>query len=275
MRPLRLSAGVGAASIVLLALPLSSAQAANSIEISGTAEATGSAGTSIVSGDTFAFSYSLDLDSVETGTAASGNTFNNAVTSFTMSAGAGNTGTWSPSGVNWLISPVHNLVTNQNSDSLTLQVQATNAPAINGEAFLDVGITLLWNQTDVDIQQVPNGDNLGDALGTLSPDVGAASFFFEMRDTSFQSAPFVATATPAAGPASQETAGAPPPVLQQFGKEQGASCDTIAPASVNIGGAPAGGWGESWAQWMNNGLGGPVCTRTLFYSNSRGKWIID
>jgi hypothetical protein len=36
----------------------------------------------------------------------------------------------------------------------------------------------------------------------------------------------------------------------------------------------SGGWGESWAQWMNAGQGGAVCTRTLFYSAAQSRWIV-
>ena len=28
-------------------------------------------------------------------------------------------------------------------------------------------------------------------------------------------------------------------------------------------GYPIGGWSKSWSQWINNGTGGPVCTRTV------------
>jgi hypothetical protein len=43
---------------------------------------------------------------------------------------------------------------------------------------------------------------------------------------------------------------------------------------LNWGGAGSGGWGNSWAQWANGGSGGPVCTRTLVYSNSSSRWIV-
>jgi hypothetical protein len=65
-----------------------------------------------------------------------------------------------------------------------------------------------------------------------------------------------------------------PPVLQQFGKPASAPCDAAAPATLNWGGAGSGGWGESWAQWMNGGLGGAVCTRTLVYNTTQAKWVV-
>lgn len=64
----------------------------------------------------------------------------------------------------------------------------------------------------------------------------------------------------------------PPPVLQQFGRPASGTCDEAAPISLNWGGAAAGGWGDSWAAWMNNGRGGAVCTRTLVYAPNLGRW---
>jgi hypothetical protein len=66
----------------------------------------------------------------------------------------------------------------------------------------------------------------------------------------------------------------PPPVLQQFGMPSSGTCDASAPVMLNWGGAGSGGWGNSWAQWANGGNGGPVCTRTLVYSNSASRWIV-
>ena len=66
----------------------------------------------------------------------------------------------------------------------------------------------------------------------------------------------------------------PPPVLQQVGLLHGASCTEFASEALNWAGVSGGGWGESWAQWMNGGMGGPVCTRTLVYSNALSRWTV-
>ena len=68
--------------------------------------------------------------------------------------------------------------------------------------------------------------------------------------------------------------GGTPPVMQQFGMPSSGTCDAAAPVMLNWGGAGSGGWGNSWAQWANGGNGGPVCTRTLVYSNAAGRWIV-
>jgi hypothetical protein len=69
--------------------------------------------------------------------------------------------------------------------------------------------------------------------------------------------------------------GKPPPgVIQQFGLPPEGTCDEAASSSLNWAGVPSGGWAMSWAQWMNAGLGGAVCTRMLNYSNAQGGWVL-
>jgi len=69
-------------------------------------------------------------------------------------------------------------------------------------------------------------------------------------------------------PATSGTTSSPAPVVQQFGLPATGTCDEAAPAALNVAGVSSGGWGISWAQWMNDGAGGPVCTRTLGYVGS-------
>lgn len=66
----------------------------------------------------------------------------------------------------------------------------------------------------------------------------------------------------------------PAPIIQQFGKPASGTCDPIAPESLNWAGVASGGWGESWAQWMNGGSGGAVCTRTLVYRSAQSIWVV-
>ena len=65
----------------------------------------------------------------------------------------------------------------------------------------------------------------------------------------------------------------PAPETQQFGLPASGTCEEAAPADLNWAGVPSGGWGMSWAQWMNAGSGGVVCTRTLSYIGSG--WTIN
>lgn len=82
------------------------------------------------------------------------------------------------------------------------------------------------------------------------------------------------TLVPPAGGGGAETPESPEPLVQQFGMPTSGTCDVAAPAILNWGGAGSGGWGSSWAEWMNGGAGGAVCTRTLVYSNALGHWIV-
>lgn len=68
---------------------------------------------------------------------------------------------------------------------------------------------------------------------------------------------------------------APGPHIQQFGVPESGTCDEAASDDLNWSGVESGGWGESWAQWINDGEGGFVCTRTLVYNTSQGAWEVD
>lgn len=66
----------------------------------------------------------------------------------------------------------------------------------------------------------------------------------------------------------------PAPIIQQFGKPRTGTCDAAAPQSLNWSGVASGGWSETWGEWMNDGKGGAVCTRTLVYSTAQSRWIV-
>lgn len=66
----------------------------------------------------------------------------------------------------------------------------------------------------------------------------------------------------------------PADVLQQVSPGADGTCSAIDASSLNIGGAGSGGWGRSWAQWVNDGRGGAVCTRTLTYSDDLGHYVV-
>lgn len=68
--------------------------------------------------------------------------------------------------------------------------------------------------------------------------------------------------------------GGPPPILQQLPAPDSGSCDLVI-TTYDWGGSSAGGWSKSWAQWANDGNGGPVCTRTLIYSSALRHWIVQ
>jgi len=51
--------------------------------------------------------------------------------------------------------------------------------------------------------------------------------------------------------------------LQQVGVPTSGTCTDVPSNVGHWRGAPVGGWTLSWAQWINDGRGGPVCTREL------------
>ena len=75
------------------------------------------------------------------------------------------------------------------------------------------------------------------------------------------------------GGSSADSSSGPEAAMQQFGKPDSMTCNEAQPEGLNWSGVPSGGWGESWAQWMNGGNGGTVCTRTLSYVGSG--WTVN
>lgn len=51
--------------------------------------------------------------------------------------------------------------------------------------------------------------------------------------------------------------------IQQVGVPASGSCEDVPSTVGHWVGAPIGGWSLSWAPWINDGQGGPVCTREL------------
>jgi hypothetical protein len=72
---------------------------------------------------------------------------------------------------------------------------------------------------------------------------------------------------------SSDSAEAPPALLQQFGMLAQGTCDAAQPSGLDWSGVASGGWSESWAEWVNGGLGGAVCTRTLTYRPQLSAWV--
>ncbi len=75
------------------------------------------------------------------------------------------------------------------------------------------------------------------------------------------------------GSSSSESASATPaPVVQQFGMSGSGTCDANQPAGLDWAGVPSGGWSRSWAQWVNDGKGGAVCSRTVLFASE--SWTV-
>ena len=66
----------------------------------------------------------------------------------------------------------------------------------------------------------------------------------------------------------------PPAIIQQVGMPPSGSCADVVGTRFGSQTSIQGGWGQSWARWVNDGLGGAVCTRMLVYSNSQSRWVL-
>ena len=69
------------------------------------------------------------------------------------------------------------------------------------------------------------------------------------------------------------SAASPPDVLQHVGLPKSGSCADVDDSKLNWAGVNSGGWTPSWAQWANDGAGGEICGRTLYYAPS-GRWAV-
>ena len=69
-------------------------------------------------------------------------------------------------------------------------------------------------------------------------------------------------------------ASAHPDRLQQLPVPASGKCTDAISVDAKWDESLQGGWSLSWAQWMNDGKGGPVCTRTLQLDNSTGQWKV-
>lgn len=65
-----------------------------------------------------------------------------------------------------------------------------------------------------------------------------------------------------------------PDEFQQVGVPASGSCADVPSPVGHYPGFPFGGWSKSWAQWINNGAGGPVCTRELYFDQNASEWEI-
>jgi hypothetical protein len=182
---------VGAVVGAVLAFPTAaSALPAPTLTVAGTSTATVTAGTSVVIGDRFTWSLTIDLSSLSTSSSPSfGNTFNDAVIDFSVTASAGNVGSWDPAGVDWVIQPVHNLFVNANGNSVTVQIKPAStgptppaAAPIDGSPFLDLTIGLSWQDADLDAVWQAGTVTLEDWLGTTEPPLEAAAVTFRLRN---------------------------------------------------------------------------------------------
>lgn len=105
------------------------------------------------------------------------------------------------------------------------------------------------------------------AGGTALDDRGAGATWRTLgQDFSF----ITRVTTSSNGPSSSETPESPADAHQAIGLPTSGTCAGLSMPGLDWAGVAAGGWTQSWAQWMNDGHGGAVCQRTIHFSN--GGW---
>jgi hypothetical protein len=171
------------------------------ITVGGLITVTADDGASFKAGDTFAYSFSFDDQAVDTAGETFNARFNAAVSAFSLTPGSGNVGTWNPSVGTFTVAPVNNFALNSNSDQITLQVAGSGIPAINGNPFLDVGITFGFGGVQ-DFVDTGSGQSFEQVVGVSPLDFSTAAWAFaEFRNNQFQSPSLTTTVNPVPEPA--------------------------------------------------------------------------
>lgn len=118
--------------------------------------------------------------------------------------------------------------------------------------------------------------NPGDVVNFAYSGSASGSVGLRFQDNSSNSFTYSVRVASGGGSSSSSSASSgPAPVVQQFGQPTTGTCDEAQPEGLDLSGVSSGGWGISWAQWMNGGNGGAVCTRTLVYSSAQGSWTVN
>ena len=170
-----------------------------------------------------------------------------------------------------------------NPGAIVIQNAATGGSNVTSVAYTSTGDSLRIENTcgtDVDVQLGIGGSFGAPALVTqagrtvLLNSSGYTGLMFSEINSTTTIVTLVFGGSGGGSSDSTAFSSAPSPVFQQFGKPSSATCEAVAPESLNWSSVASGGWGESWAQWMNGGNGGAVCTRTLIYNTAQSRWIV-
>lgn len=170
------------------------------ITVSGTLTATSAAGTSIVVGDVFDYSFTFNDATVDSDVQTYNAQFGSGVSAVSLQR-RGGAGTWNPtSGTFTTI----NFVVGANSDSITLQARGTGFPSINGQLFFDFGVSFDWLSTTRDFVDTGSGQTFAQVVGVSPLNFATADgyLFGEIRDANYSSPFFTMTVNGAGGGAS-------------------------------------------------------------------------
>ena len=143
-------------------------------------------------------------------------------------------------------------------------VSAGSIVANPGDTFTVHAGTATTATFELKSQSVSVGPNQSASM-TAPSAVGSYDFYIKVPNAqaSFVITTLTVTNDPVAPAHADGSTPQPIVGLQQVGVPASGDCADV-PASVGHDqGFPIGGWSKSWANWINNGTGGPVCTRTV------------
>jgi len=194
----RVVVSLGAAALLgLLAVPSHGAI----ITVGGLITVTADDGASFKTGDTFTYSFTFDDQAVDTAAETFNARFNAGVSAFSLSRGGANVGTWDPAAGTFAVAPVNNFVAGANSDAVTIQATGSGFPLINGQPFLDVGLSFGFLGVQ-DFVDTGSGQTFAQVVGVSPLDfTTASSTFAEIRNTNFASPALSMTVAPVPEPA--------------------------------------------------------------------------
>ncbi len=181
-------------------LGASSASAAL-ITVSGSLTATSAAGSSIVVGDVFDYSFTFDDATVDSNSLTFNAQFNSGVSAVSLQARGTNAGSWTHVGGTFTSI---NFSVNANGESITLQAQGTGFPAIAGQPFFDFGVSFAWLSTTRNFVDNGSGQTFAQVVGVSPLNFGSADGYFsgEIRNANYSSPTFTMTVNGAGGGAS-------------------------------------------------------------------------
>ena len=171
------------------------------ITVSGSLTATSAAGTSIVVGDVFDYSFTFDDATVDSNSYTYNAQFGSGVSAVSLQRRGTNSGTWNPSGGTFT---TINFTANANAEGITLQAQGSGFPRIDGIAFFDLGLSFDWQSSTRNFTDTGSGQTFAQVVGVSPLNFGSADGFLfgEIRNANYSSPSFTMTVDGAGGGAS-------------------------------------------------------------------------
>lgn len=156
---------------------------AATIVVTGQITVTADSGASFKAGDTFNYGFTFDDTTVDTNAATYTAMFGAGLSEFTLVRSDSNTGAWDPAGGTFSSTP--NFSLGANGESITVQVQGSGFPQINGVNFFDVGLTFGWSGVR-NFVDGGSGQTFAEMVGTSPLDFStASSFSAQIRDVNY------------------------------------------------------------------------------------------